>query len=241
MKLWKQRRHAGVLQPERRWWRWLKRIGWIGVTLVLILTILPVAIHRFWPVSWTPLMVIRAAQNLPPEPRHWVPLSRMGQVPGAVLAAEDQRFFVHGGLDWQAIDRAVRYNAHHEDRRGASTISQQTAKNLWLWPGRDWLRKGLELWLTLWLEGLWTKERILEVYLNIIEWGPGVYGVEAAARHWYQKPASALSRREAASLAVIVPRPLTSHPRQLSAAQQARLAWVLQQMRLGVPQPAGED
>jgi monofunctional glycosyltransferase len=130
----------------------------------------------------------------------------------AAIAAEDSTFCAHHGFDMKAIERALKANARTEQRgggriRGGSTISQQTAKNVFLWPGRDWVRKGLEAGYTVMIETVWGKRRIMEVYLNVAEWAPGVYGAEAAARHWYGKSASDLSPREAARLAAILPSP----------------------------------
>ena len=136
----------------------------------------------------------------------------------AVIASEDSTFCTHGGFDMKAIERALKANARTEKRgsgriRGGSTISQQTAKNAFLWPGRDWVRKGLEAGYTVAIETVWGKRRIMEVYLNVAEWAPGVYGAEAAAQHWFGKSADDLSAREAARLAAILP-----SPRRYSAA-----------------------
>jgi monofunctional biosynthetic peptidoglycan transglycosylase len=130
----------------------------------------------------------------------------------AAIAAEDSTFCAHRGFDMKAIERALQANARVEKRgrgriRGGSTISQQTAKNVFLWPGRDWIRKGFEAGYTVLIETVWGKRRIMEVYLNVAEWAPGVYGAEAAARHWYGKPAKDLTAREAARLAAILPAP----------------------------------
>jgi monofunctional biosynthetic peptidoglycan transglycosylase len=141
----------------------------------------------------------------------WVPMTRIAPVLArSVLTAEDESFCQHNGFDAAAIQKALdQYMDDEEDRtlRGGSTISQQTAKNVLLWPGRTWLRKGLETGLTIILEALWPKRRIMEVYLNIIEWAPGVYGAEAAARHHFQKSAAQLSAHEAAALAAVLPNP----------------------------------
>ena len=130
----------------------------------------------------------------------------------AAIAAEDSTFCAHRGFDLKAIERALKANARVEKRgrgriRGGSTISQQTAKNVFLWPGRDWIRKGFEAGYTVLIETVWGKRRIMEVYLNVAEWAPGVYGAEAAARHWYGKGADELTAREAARLAAILPSP----------------------------------
>lgn len=130
----------------------------------------------------------------------------------AVIASEDSTFCSHSGFDMKAIERALKANARAEKRgsgriRGGSTISQQTAKNAFLWPGRDWIRKAMEAGYTVAIEAVWGKRRIMEVYLNVAEWAPGVYGAEAAARHWFGKSAADLSPREAARLAAILPSP----------------------------------
>jgi monofunctional biosynthetic peptidoglycan transglycosylase len=149
----------------------------------------------------------------------------------AVIAAEDQLFAEHGGFDVRSIEQAIEDNAAGKGSlRGASTISQQTAKNVFLWQERSWLRKGLEAYLTVFIELTWGKRRILEVYLNAIEMGPGVFGIEAASQHYFGKPASRLGRREAALIASILPNPqeLTIEPR--SRRVQAKSEWVLRQM-----------
>jgi len=149
----------------------------------------------------------------------------------AVIAAEDQRFLRHHGFDLDAIDAARRHNARGGRVYGASTISQQLAKNLFLWRGRSWLRKGLEVWYTLWIEALWPKWRILEVYLNVVEFGDGIYGAEAAARIMFGRDALHLSQLQSARLAAVLP-----NPRRYSAANpgpyiRQRTQWILRQMR----------
>jgi monofunctional biosynthetic peptidoglycan transglycosylase len=138
----------------------------------------------------------------------WQPESKISpQLLIAVVAAEDQRFADHSGFDFDAIERAAKHNSRGGSVRGASTISQQVAKNLFLWPGRSWLRKGLEASLTVMIEKLWTKKRILDVYVNIIELGDGIFGAEAASQHFFGKPASALTPSEAALFAAVLPNP----------------------------------
>jgi monofunctional biosynthetic peptidoglycan transglycosylase len=141
----------------------------------------------------------------------WVPLERIAPVLArSVLTAEDQNFCTHPGFDTAALQKAIdQYFDEDEDGtlRGGSTISQQTAKNVFLWPGRTWLRKGLETWLTVYIEAMWPKQRIMEVYLNVVEWAPGVYGAEAAAQHHFKKSAAKLTPREAALLAAVLPNP----------------------------------
>ena len=162
----------------------------------------------------------------------WVPLENIAPVMGvAVVAAEDQLFADHAGFDWQAIEKAVIYNQNHKKTRGASTISQQTAKNLFLWSGRNWLRKGMETYFTVLIETLWSKERILEVYLNIVELGDGVYGVEAASQYYFKKPAARLNANEAALLAAVLPNPHIFQVNKPSGYIRGRQKWILTNMR----------
>lgn len=152
----------------------------------------------------------------------------------AVLAAEDQRFPAHRGFDFKQIQRALVDAGAGEDARGASTITQQVAKNLFLWSGRNWVRKGIEAWLTLWIEALWSKRRILEVYLNIAEFGEGLYGVGAASRIYFGHSASALSAPEAALLAAVLPDPKALQVSAPSRYVRQRQQWIMAQMqRLG--------
>lgn len=163
----------------------------------------------------------------------WVGMDEISPWMGlAVIAAEDQKFPTHWGFDMAAIQKAVSHNEQHETRiRGASTLSQQTAKNLFLWDGRSWVRKGLEAGLTLGIETVWSKRRILTVYLNIAEFGQGIFGVEAAARHYFNKPASQLSASQAALLAAVLPNPLRFKADAPSGYVRTRQAWILRQMR----------
>ena len=147
----------------------------------------------------------------------------------AVLAAEDQRFFLHSGLDFEEIQDAVGDRMRGRKLRGASTISQQVAKNLFLWPGRSFLRKGLEAYFTLLIEWLWPKQRILEVYLNIAEFGAGVYGVQAASVHFFSKPASRLRLDEAALLVAVLPNPKTLRVDAPTDYVRERQAWIIRQ------------
>ena len=154
-----------------------------------------------------PLMIIRLAEGETLR-KDWTSLTAIAPaLPQAVIASEDNLFCEHSGFDWKAIEEAVEDYQEGERPRGASTITMQTAKNLFLWPGRSLIRKGIEAWLTPQLELVWSKRRIMEVYLNIAEWGPGLYGAEAAARAYFDKPAADLSRREAALLAAVLPNP----------------------------------
>jgi monofunctional biosynthetic peptidoglycan transglycosylase len=154
----------------------------------------------------------------------------------AVVASEDQQFPFHAGFDFNSIRESVRASEHGKRLRGASTISQQVAKNLFLWPGHSFLRKGLEAYFTVLIETLWPKERILEMYLNIAQFGAGIYGVQAAAERFWHKPAAHLGAEEAASLAAVLPNPLRLHAERPSRYLLARRDWILAQMReLGGP------
>jgi len=163
----------------------------------------------------------------------WVSMDEISPLMGlAVIAAEDQKFPEHWGFDVSAIEKALEHNERNEKRiRGASTLSQQTAKNLFLWDGRSWVRKGLEAGLTLGMETVWSKKRILTVYLNIAEFGDGVFGVEAAAQRYFHKPASRLSLSEVALLAAVLPNPLRFKANAPSGYVRSRQAWIMRQMR----------
>ena len=163
----------------------------------------------------------------------WVSMDEISPWMGlAVIAAEDQKFPEHWGFDVSAIEKALAHNERNENRiRGASTLSQQTAKNLFLWDGRSWVRKGLEAGLTLGMETVWSKKRILTVYLNVAEFGDGVFGVEAAAQRYFHKPASRLSLSEAALLAAVLPNPLRFKANAPSGYVRNRQAWIMRQMR----------
>lgn len=176
-------------------------------------TILAVAALRFIPVYVTPLMLIRLVeQHQQGESmklkHHWIPLSEMSpSMPVAVMASEDQRFLKHHGFDYQAIEKAAIHNLENKKKLGASTISQQTAKNVFLWPGRSWVRKGLEAYFTVLMELMWSKQRIMEVYLNSIEMGNGIYGVEAVAEEHFGCSAKELTRANCALIAATLPNP----------------------------------
>ena len=149
----------------------------------------------------------------------------------AVIASEDQLFMEHNGFDWNSIEKALKHNQRKPKRvRGASTISQQVAKNVFLWNGRSWFRKGLEVYFTFMIEKLWGKKRILEVYLNVAEMGKGVFGAEAAARQYFNKPAKKLNRTQAAQIAACLPNPKKYTIKPLSAAVRRRSPWIEQQM-----------
>lgn len=169
-------------------------------------------IFRFVPIPFTPLMIIRYFEMEEGKiDKDWKSLDEIGKnMPLAVVTAEDQKFAEHFGFDMEAIEKAMKYNEKHKGKKvkGASTISQQTAKNVFLWPGRSWIRKGLEVYFTFVIEICWSKERIIEVYLNVIEMGPGVYGAEAAAQYYFNKSSINLTKKEAAAIAAILPNPI---------------------------------
>jgi monofunctional glycosyltransferase len=213
-------------------WQFLKKC----LVIFLISSVLTTIAYRYIDPPVTPLMMIRSGEQLVKGQKFrmkhdWVDLENMTPfMPKAALAAEDQKFFEHSGFDFDAIWAAFERNQHSKKLRGGSTISQQTAKNVFLWPGRSWVRKGLEAYFTVLIELFWSKERILEVYLNVIEMGRGVYGAEAAAQHYYKKPCRKLSKMECASIASIFPLPLKWNPKVPSPALMKKQAWIRRQL-----------
>ena len=198
-----------------------KVILWIVVAFFAS-TILSVAVLRWVPVWFTPLMFIRLAQQVSEGKEltlhhHWVPLEEIApSLPTAVMASEDARFQEHHGFDYKAIEHAAMRNIKHPEKRklGASTISQQTAKNVFLWPGRSWVRKGFEVYFTTLIELMWTKQRIMEVYLNSIEMGPQVFGAQAVAREHFNKDAADLTRSECILIAASFPNPIVHNTKK---------------------------
>lgn len=207
--------------------RRLGRIVFFTVAALIALSVLEVAIYRVVPPPATPLMLIRLVEGHGID-MEWRPLSQISpHLVRAVMAGEDARFCQHHGFDWEAIDEAWRrYESGRGKLRGASTISMQTAKNVFLRPGRDWIRKGFEAYFTVLIEFLWGKHRIIEMYLNVIELGPGIYGAEAASRAYFHKPAAALTEAEAARLAAILPDPLKWSPTRPDRAVRGRAAFI---------------
>ena len=186
---------------------WIRRLLLMLLGIVFVVPAGLVLLFRVVPPPITPLMVERWIDG-GGITRHWTPLNAISpNLVRAVIASEDSKFCSHHGFDWDAIDRALAEDAEGDRMRGGSTISQQTAKNLFLTPDRTWTRKGIEAWLTVLIEAFWPKRRIVEVYLNIAEWGPQRFGAEAAARAEFGKAASALSVSEAARLATVLPNP----------------------------------
>ena len=194
--------------------KFIKKLLKWGISLFLCSTILAVVAYRFIPVYITPLMVIRCIEQKGEGKsmtlhHHWVSLDKMSKhMPVAVMASEDQRFLLHHGFDYDAIEKAAKRNREGgKNKLGASTITQQTVKNVFLWPGRSWVRKGLEAYFTVLVELIWSKQRIMEVYLNSIEMGEGIYGVDAVAEYHFNKSASELSRADCALIAATLPNP----------------------------------
>ena len=216
----------------------LRRIGrtaLYGVLGFLIASIVLVALYRALPPPATPLMLFRRVEGYGID-KSWRRLDEIApHLIRAAMAGEDARFCRHHGFDWGAIATAWDlYQNGHRRLRGASTISMQTAKNVFLWPGRDRLRKGFETWFTALIELAWGKRRIMEIYLNVVEWGPGIYGAEAAARFYFHKPANALDPEEAVRLAATLPDPLDWSPRRPGRRLLARGAAIRANMP-GVP------
>jgi monofunctional glycosyltransferase len=181
----------------------------LGLILLILIAVPVVGVLLFAVVPPTPtiLMLQQAAKGQGLDYR-WRGLNDISpHLVNAAIAAEDARFCSHHGFDMEAIEKALDHNAEGGRIRGGSTISQQTAKNVFLWPSRDWIRKGLEAGYTVMIETVWSKRRIMEVYLNVVEWAPGVYGAQAASRRWFGKDADELTAREAARLAAILPSP----------------------------------
>lgn len=217
--------------------RSLFRLFWKTILGFIGLSVLFVAVYRFIPVYVTPLMVLRSIEQLAEGKKlrlqhKWVPLEAISpHLALAVVSSEDQNFFNHFGFDLEAIEGSLAASGRGGKRlRGASTISQQTAKNVFLLPHRSWVRKGFEVWFTVLIEGLWSKKRILEVYLNSIEMGEGVYGAEAASRHHFRTAALKLTKNQAAAIAAILPNPLKFRANPPGPYIKKRIAWIVGQM-----------
>jgi monofunctional biosynthetic peptidoglycan transglycosylase len=238
--------------PRRRWlprlprWSWRR---WLATTLLLALLgpLAPVACFRVVDPPASTIMLRDGFSRLFSGKgwiaHDWVDYDEIAPAMRlAVIAAEDQRFAEHDGFDFEAIEKAVKHNKRSERKRGASTISQQVAKNLFLWHERSWLRKGLEVYFTIAIETLWPKRRILEVYLNVAELGDGVYGVGAASRRFFGRDAKRLNARQAATLAAVLPSPKKMRASSPGPYTQRRARWIERQMRqLGHEHVAGLD
>lgn len=213
-----------------------KLLQWI-VLLFFGSTIFFVVLYRFVPVPLTPLMIIRCAQQVSRGEKirlkhHWVPLEEMSKyLPVAVMASEDQRFLQHHGFDVVEIQNAIEERQSGKRLRGGSTISQQTAKNVFLWPKSSWVRKGFEAYFTVLIELCWSKERIMEVYLNSIEMGDGIYGAEAVAQQHFSRPAKKLSPANCALVAATLPNPLKYSSKNPSRHVLNRQTAIMRQMK----------
>jgi monofunctional biosynthetic peptidoglycan transglycosylase len=230
-------------RPKSGLLRRVGRIALYGAIGFIIGSIVVVALYRFLPPPGTPLMLIRRVEGYGID-KSWRPLHQISpHLIRAAMAGEDARFCRHHGFDWGAVATAWdRYQSGHGRVLGASTISMQTAKNVFLWPGRDWLRKGFEAWFTALIELGWGKRRIMEIYLNVVEWGPGIYGAEAASQYYFHKPAGMLNPEEAVRLAAVLPDPLDWSPRRPGRRLLARGAAVranMQAVPMGLPLPCG--
>ncbi|WP_395633066.1 monofunctional biosynthetic peptidoglycan transglycosylase [Flavobacterium sp.] len=213
--------------------RWVKK----AMLWFFAISILLVVVFKWVPIPYTPLMAIRALENKwegkdAVLSHDWVPLEEISpNLQKAVIASEDGNFLNHHGFDFQAMQKAFKSNKKGKRIKGGSTISQQTAKNVFLWQGRSYIRKGLEAYFTVLIELIWGKERIMEVYLNSIEMGKGVYGAEEASKHWYRKSAVNLTKREAAGIAAILPNPLKYKATNSSSYIERRKDKILRNMR----------
>jgi len=213
----------------KRFFKFLSKL----ILWLFAFSIFMVIFYKWVPVPATPLMVIRYFENPKEEIRHdWVPIEDISRhLQLAVISSEDQNFLNHSGFDIKAIEKAIDRNKSGKRVRGASSISQQTAKNVFLWPNRTWVRKGMEVYFTFLIEVFWSKERIMEVYLNSIEMGKGIYGAEAAAQGWFNKPAAKLTMYESAAIAAILPNPRRYRANPASSYIQNRINWIVLQMR----------
>jgi monofunctional biosynthetic peptidoglycan transglycosylase len=219
----------------RRLWRLLLRI----IALFLTISVVSTAVYAWVPVPITWLMIERLFEG------NWINKSWRSyenispNLARAVIAAEDARFCEHRGYDWEAIKKAYKRNQKAKRIRGGSTISNQTAKNVFLWPDRTYIRKGLEFYFTGLIELTWTKKRILEVYLNVVEFGPGIYGAEAASQAHFGKSAKDLTRREAALLAAVLPNPIRWSASKPTGYIRSRAGTIQARMN-DVPDPTGD-
>lgn len=213
------------------------RIFWKLSLWFFAISIVSVIVFRWVPIPITPLMLIRCVEQKMDDKemkldKTWKPLEELSpHLQLAVVCCEDQNFLNHNGFDFGAIEKAMKHNKTHLKKRGASTISQQVAKNVFLWPSRSWVRKGFEVYFTFLIEVFWSKERIMEVYLNVIEMGDGIYGAEAASQTYFKKSAISISKRQAATIAVTLPNPRKLSAKKPTAYLNKRINWAMQQMR----------
>ena len=228
----KNKKHGKKRTVKIRIFKWL-----FDLTLCFVaLTFIPVLLYRVVDPPTTPLMWIRWAEggydkDFPRSIKKWMSLDEISpELIKAVIASEDQIFFSHEGFDWRAVQYAFKNNLESKRKIGASTITMQTAKNVFLWPGRNWLRKGLEVYFTFLIELFWSKQRILEVYFNIIEWGDGIFGCEAATKKYFKKSATKASTLESAWMAAILPNPRVWPEKKYRSLVRKKQARILNQM-----------
>jgi monofunctional biosynthetic peptidoglycan transglycosylase len=213
------------------------RLLWKITLIFFAVSLFLVVLFKWVPVPYTPLMLIRNIENKANAKtvkceHDWVPIEKISKtVQRAVIASEDDTFLTHNGFDFKALQLAYKNNLTGKKLKGGSTISQQTAKNVFLWPGRSYFRKGLEAYFTFLIELIWGKERIMEVYLNSIEMGDGIYGIQAASKFWYNKNANELSKRNAAGIAAILPNPRKFKATRSSRYTEMRKGKILNRMR----------
>jgi len=229
---------TGFITIMKDFWKII--LKWIRYLILFFFlsTIFTVISYRFLNPPITPLMILRAFQQAFAGEKvilkkDWVSLDKISpHLQLAVVASEDNRFLEHSGFDFKAIEKAKEYNTRKKGKkiRGASTISQQTAKNVFLWPQRSWIRKGLEVYFTFLIELIWSKKRLMEVYLNVIETGKGIYGAEMASRTYFSKSAENLSQGQAALIAAILPNPLKWNPSRPTPYLLSRQQWILWNM-----------
>ena len=208
---------ATVLQPSwfKRWRRRLVKLISVMIVLMIAVPLLLTLVYSSSAVHPVSTLMISHWVSGKNAKRDWVPLEKISPfIVQSVISSEDGQFCAHSGVDWNAANLVVDDLIEGERPRGASTIPMQTVKNLYLWSSRSYLRKGLEVPLALMVDAVWSKKRLLEIYLNIAEWGPGIFGIEAAARHHFKRSAKSLSRRQAALLAVTLPNPKLRNPRK---------------------------
>ena len=236
--------NTNTLPGERRWLKFLFHFFLKFAIWFVGLSFFSVVFFKWVPVPITPLMLIRSGQQLlngkELRLKHdWVSIKKISpHMQLAAVCSEDQNFFTHHGFDFGAMKKAVNESKKKNGKlRGASTISQQTAKNVFLWPQRSWVRKGLEVWFTGLIELIWGKKRILEVYLNSIEMGNGIYGAEAASKYYFNVKAAELSKYQATSIVAIFPSPQKWNARNPGPYVQSRIAWINRQMKLHSPLP----
>jgi monofunctional glycosyltransferase len=229
---------------KKNGFKFILRLSLKIITWFVVLSLVSVVVFKWVPVPVTPLMLIRSIQQITSGQKvilkhDWVSMNKISpHMQLAAVCSEDQNFFTHNGIDIGAMKKAINESKKKDGKlRGASTISQQTAKNVFLWPHRSWLRKGLEVWFTGLIELIWGKKRILEVYLNSIEMGNGIYGAEAASKSYFGVKAYELSKYQATAIIAVLPNPRKWNARNPGSYVQSRIAWINRQMGLHSPLP----